>query len=270
MNSPESNRVHNIKSPNTLYINESPPRADKFETDDIPYLSEKFDRIVDETDDQPKSEYSQYNMETNCKNDNDELNLNALNSWGDTTEEDVGFQDDNVSHVGSDYSEFHATEQDNPFAQPNPPDNVYGSSGGEMSDTEMKYTTPELMLRPPSGSAMHFNYNFPAMPPQQETNATSSASMHRHAALRANNSQHPYLYGSQHDMSASSTSSAASAQTNYPTNASPNAGCFHPNMWYPNAPFGTYRSYGSHAYGRHYGSQLPPDHMMDMFQLSNR
>ncbi|TMW45357.1 hypothetical protein DOY81_009563 [Sarcophaga bullata] len=37
---------------------------------------------------------------------------------GDTTEEDVGFQDDNVSHVGSDYSEFHATEQDNPFAQP--------------------------------------------------------------------------------------------------------------------------------------------------------
>ncbi|TMW45356.1 hypothetical protein DOY81_009562, partial [Sarcophaga bullata] len=126
------------------------------------------------------------------------------------------------------------------------------------------------MLRPPSGSAMHFNYDFPAMPPQQETNATGSSAMHRHAAMRANNNQHPYLYGSQHDMGGSSTSSgASSAASNYPSNTSSNAGCFHPNMWYPNAPFGTYRSYGSHAYGRHYGPQLPPDHMMDMFQLSN-
>ncbi|XP_037822254.1 uncharacterized protein LOC119610911 [Lucilia sericata] len=278
MNSSYTDNVHNIKHITSKpLINEkhlTTTRNVKFETDDIPYLSEKFDETED-------NNCAHIKMDTNCTNDNDDLN-NALNNWsggggggsgggGDTTEDDIGFQDDNISHVGSDYSEFQATEQDNLFAQPNPPD-VYG---GDLNDADIKYNPAELMLRPPSGSAMHFNYNFPAIPSQTEPPPPTS--VHRSSNL-PHNAQLPYLYGANHhpDMGSSSTSAAAAAAasssatgSNYSTNSHSNPGCFHPNMWYPNAPFGTYRSYGSHAYGRHYGPQLSHDHMMDMFQLSN-
>lgn len=282
MNSPNSDNVHNNqKNPTAanLFINDQliTQSVNKFETDDIPYLSEQFDSIVDEKD---NNNYAHIKMDTN---DNDDLN-NALNSWttgvggggGDTTEDDIGFQDDNVSHVGSDYSEFQPADQDNLFAQPNPPPDNYGlgGGGGELLEPDIKYSPSELMLRPPSGSAMHFNYNFPAMPSQNEPPSNIGPpppNIHRSSNLN-NNSQMPYLYGGNQTNMGSSSSAAAgtSAGSSYSTNSHTNPAYFHPNMWYPNAPFGTYRSYGSHAYGRHYGHQLSHDHMMDMFQLSNR
>ncbi|XP_065362761.1 nuclear receptor coactivator 1 isoform X2 [Calliphora vicina] len=274
MNSTYSDNVHNINNLTIPFINKKQltTQSGNFETDDIPYLSEKFASIADEKE---TKDYAQLKMDTNCTNDNDDLN-NALNTWsgggdgdgggGDTTEDDMGFQDDNVSHVGSDYSEFQPTEQDNLFAQPNPPD-VYGS---ELNNVELKYNPSELMLRPPSGSAMHFNYNFSAMPSQTEPPPPAAGSnVHRSSTLPPNNT--PFIYGNHPDMGSTSAAAAAAGSTasNYSTNSHSNPGSFHPNMWYPNAPFGTYRSYGSHAYGRHYGPQLSHDHMMDMFQLSN-
>ncbi|KAM7348339.1 germ cell-expressed bHLH-PAS isoform 1-T7 [Cochliomyia hominivorax] len=299
MNSPNSDNVQNQNASSAttnFFINDQLITSSdiKFDTDDIPYLSEQqqFDNIVDEN----KNNFTHIKMDTN---DNDELN-NALNQWsssdsgggggggggvitlGDTTEDELGYQDDNVSHVGSDYSEFQPADHDNIFAQPNPPE-LYGA--GDLIEPDIKYNPVELMLRPPSGSAMHFNYNFPAIPSQTETPANLGPNnIHHRNATVPNNSQLPFLYGSQQTDMNGSTSSSSSAATaaaaaavgagssggsGYTTNTHSNPGNFHPNMWYPNAPFGTYRSYGSHTYGRHYGPQLSHDHMMDMFQLSN-
>lgn len=251
MNNPQSDDINNLG--NFLLHEEFIDKTDDTTT------------IVDQKDNKYNTDIK---MDSNCINDTNDIS-NVLNSWasgGDTTEDEIGFQDDNLSHVGSDYSEFQLAELDNPFAQPNPPDPF----GGDFNEDELKYNPSELMLRPPSGSAMHFNYNFPAMPSQTETPPPESHV--QRSSTMATNTQLPYLYGEQANVgnSCSGTAVVGPASSNYSTNSHSNPECFHPNMWYPNAPFGTYRSYGSQAYGRHYGPQTSHDHTIDMFQLSNR
>lgn len=243
-------------------------------TNNLLYLNENFNNSS--ANGQEDNICTELKMGANSKHENDELK-NAVCNWtrgdgsggfgvgasSDTIEDDIGFQDDNVSHVGSDYSDFVSAEQDNLFTQQHSHD-FYGE---QFTEPDIKYDPEEFTLRPPSGSAMHFNYNLPAIPSLPYT-AHPRTNHSRNSTLTTNNcAQQSYLNPSPTDMIRSSVSAVAVTASPYSVS---NAGCFHPNMWYPNAPYGSYRSHGSHPYGRHYGSHLSQDRMMDVFQLSNR
>uniref|UniRef100_A0A1I8NGB4 Uncharacterized protein n=1 Tax=Musca domestica TaxID=7370 RepID=A0A1I8NGB4_MUSDO len=229
----------------------------------------------------------------NMKSDEDTLKLHAISAWKQDNDDgtdggcdDSGAMlDDNISQVGSDYSEFPANEI---FSNAMP---------SESYAEDIKYHPAEMMLRPTSSSAIQFNYNFPPLhtltPQQQQQQQHQSNSLHQ-PHHQQQQQQHPSqcshpapLFGGggggdhhhhshrhvplpdRHPYHRNSRDMCDSPTTDCNQNSHPSQNYFPSNMWYPNAPIGGYRSYGSHAYGRPYGSQFPHDHMMDMFQLSN-
>ncbi|XP_061400041.1 uncharacterized protein LOC133335759 [Musca vetustissima] len=220
------------------------------------------------------------NMEiTNLKSDDDSLKLHSISAWNQDNDDgtdgggdDSGaILDDNISQVGSDYSEFPGNEI---FGQSMPSDS-YGE--------DIKYHPAEMMLRPTSSSAIQFNYNFPPLhtltpQQQQQQHHHQNSSLHQPQQHPSQCSQPP-IYGGDHHRHIplperhlyhrNSRDMCDSPTTDYNQNSHPSQNYFPSNMWYPNAPIGGYRSYGSHVYGRQYGGQFPHDHMMDMFQLSN-
>ncbi|XP_073834186.1 uncharacterized protein isoform X2 [Musca autumnalis] len=219
------------------------------------------------------------NMELgNLKTDEDTLKLHSVSSWNQDNDDgtdgggdDSGaILDDNVSQVGSDYSEFQANDM---FGHP---------MSAESYAEDIKYHPAEMMLRPTASSAIQFNYNFPplhTLTPQQQQQQHSLQQVQQHPSQCS--SSHPALYGGdqshrhaplpdRHMYHRNSRDMCDSPPTaDYNQNSHPSQNYFPSNMWYPNTPIGSYRSYGSQAYGRHYGPQFPHDHMMDMFQLSN-
>lgn len=187
----------------------------------------------------------------------------SVSSWGqenddqdvaDATDDGGNGFDDNMSQVGSDYSEYPANEL---FAHPHP-------MTAERYSEEIKYNPSEMMLGPPQSSSIQFNYNFPplssaasAQHPQQSQMVSPRVSAIPDMSLI------PQMYTNEDEL-------GASVPVNHNTQPHPSQNYPHPNMWYPNASIGSYRSYGSHPYARHFGPQFSHDHMMDMFQMSNR
>ncbi|XP_013101243.2 hypoxia-inducible factor 1-alpha [Stomoxys calcitrans] len=205
---------------------------------------------------------------TNTRNDVDTHRTQSISSWSPDNDTGTDVGDDNMSQVGSDYSEVqnndlynHAMPTDDGFAD------------------DVKYHPSEMMLRPTSSSTIQFNYNFPplstlAMRPSQRPHhhlpphvPEDQHYAHTHPLQHQQQEQHQqhqgHLFRDPRDMCASPTVEcmphAHPSQQSY----------FHSNMWYPNAPIGSYRSYGSHSCGRQFVPQYSHDHMLDMFQLSN-
>lgn len=219
-----------------------------------------------------------YDMEmTNMASDEDPHQRLSISSWSQDNEDgtdggdDSGTMlDDNMSQVGSDYSEFPANDMIGPHPM----------SSDEYAE-DIKYHPSEMMLRPTSSSAIQFNYNFPPLnsltphhPAMQRLHPaphTQPPVEHQHMQPEHQPPhQHIHHPPMQQQMFRDPREMCTSPSADYNPNSHPSQNYFHSNMWYPNAPIGSYRSYGSHPYGRQFGPKFSHDHMMDMFQLSNR
>uniref|UniRef100_A0A1A9ZQE4 Uncharacterized protein n=1 Tax=Glossina pallidipes TaxID=7398 RepID=A0A1A9ZQE4_GLOPL len=104
---------------------------------------------------------------------------------------------------------------------------------------DRRYDPNGIVLVPRSSSTMHLNFYVPSISSPSFDAPSKNASLLNTASRHASDI----------------------AGTTNPTSIADN---FQPNMWHPNIPLGAYRSYSSQNYG-----QLPHEHLIDMFQLTN-
>ncbi|KAL9878715.1 germ cell-expressed bHLH-PAS isoform 1-T18 [Glossina fuscipes fuscipes] len=133
---------------------------------------------------------------------------------------------DNLTHLDSYYSDYSSNEQ-----------NDYPKDLTLSHDR--RYDQNGIVLVPRSSSTMHLNFYVPSI-----STPSFDASQPKNVSLLNTVSRH----------------ASDIADTN-PISITDN---FQPNMWHPNIPLGSYRSYSSQNYG-----QLPHEHLIDMFQLTN-
>lgn len=208
-------------------------------------------------------------MSTFAANEEDELEKRT-----DIDEEEFS----SWNNVGSEnFSEYSGEEQENnvfyaePFARqrnmPAAQENELFMSPEERGamPENMNCNASAVMLGASPSSA--YNMQYPC--PNQLAARTATANTHvmlpnNIPAQISSRLQNHYPYGHRphqhHQMPYSNHHPPPE-----PSRIMPHLYTSHPNMWYPNAPFGHYRGYGrQQAFAHH------PDHMLDMFQLSNR
>ncbi|XP_036341493.1 uncharacterized protein LOC118750895 [Rhagoletis pomonella] len=127
-------------------------------------------------------------------------------------------------------------------------------------EQDIKYSPSEMMFETPS--TLQCNYNSPLPPPHVRPMHPPSASYGQpltptHYGMSNNNFARPHPH----------PQAQQSLYSEYPHPSG-----YHPNMWYPNAPYGSasscYRTYGGGHRYPNYGS-YSHDPMLDMLQLSN-
>lgn len=126
-------------------------------------------------------------------------------------------------------------------------DSDYGASGS-AANSYYQSPTPsnsDIMLRPPSNSSFHYSYSSPGpgSAPNNGSNGTS-ASTSGSVGGSVGGSGNGRLH-------------AAYAHSQTLALPPPSSTNLYPNMWYPNAPYGS--TVPGHVYGRYAGYAVPPN-----------
>ncbi|XP_011183338.2 uncharacterized protein LOC105212782 [Zeugodacus cucurbitae] len=134
----------------------------------------------------------------------------------------------------------------------------------ENVEQDIKYSPSEMILQTPSTEQYKYNLSLPSSshvgqmqsPPSYGHPLPPSPS---HPLLDPHTFVRPHLQPHQ------------SQHSQQPYGQYPTPSGYHPNMWYPNAPYGSSTNYPRAFSGNRYPNygSYPPDHMLDMLQLSN-
>ncbi|EDW62655.2 uncharacterized protein gce isoform X2 [Drosophila virilis] len=128
-------------------------------------------------------------------------------------------------------------------------DSDYGASGS-AANSYYQSPTPsnsDIMLRPPSNSSFHYSYSSPG--PGSAPNGSNGTSANPSGSTSGSTS------GSVGG-SGSGRLHAAYAHSQTLALPPPSSTNLYPNMWYPNAPYGS--TVPGHVYGRYAGYAVPP------------
>ncbi|XP_037938619.1 aryl hydrocarbon receptor nuclear translocator-like protein 2 [Teleopsis dalmanni] len=166
-------------------------------------------------------------------------------------EKEEKFVDENHSRIDSDYSSYETSDTASFYSPTN--------NSATTPIQEMKYTPSDILFPPPPAQMRyHYNYSPQQNHPQQPHSYTSPPQYPRH--------MHPSF------QAAYAAQQPAPVQS-IPYGSYPQHPPNFPNMWHPNAPYGTGGGYGatyaSHRVAQYNNSGYAHDHMMDMLQLSN-